>query len=227
MTNYKLNSFLKQLNSGKMDLIHLRPLSAAVDYAKVWYYTKRRKKWSYPFGPDPVYFIKDAAGNYVAAIYDMGYDLHWYVSSKHRKKGYLTTAMKDIILPHLFQTKNEQRITISSMKLSKENHKASLRVALSFGFQPTDDDTYVLKSEQYQKQGFIAGENLGMEMERVKQLQKQIRFLTSSMKMIHTEIEMKLGNSKHSEKLLLYADEYSDAEIWIEDAYWEYQSKKH
>jgi len=32
----------------------------------------------------------------------MDSDLHWYVEPEHRKQGYLTNAMKESILPYLF-----------------------------------------------------------------------------------------------------------------------------
>lgn len=150
-------------------------------------------------------------------------DLHWYVSPKHRKKGYLTEAMKDIILSHLFQSRDEQRITIKASQIGKANHKASLHVALSLGFRQAGEDKYVLKQEQYLHDGYIDGHSTGMDRKEVELLKQKVKYFASSLKMVQTEVEMKLGTSDVTEDLCQLAEEINTAAQWVEDAYWNYK----
>lgn len=76
MTNKYLKSLIDTLNKNKTDgLIHLRPLTATVDFAKVW--TEKPKPTdniSFPDGPYKFYFIKNLDGLFVATVLDMERD---------------------------------------------------------------------------------------------------------------------------------------------------------
>ena len=66
------------------------------------------------FGPEKLYLIKDVEGRYVGLVEDRGSsDLHWYTLPGYRRKGYLSTALREVILPHLFLNRSEKMITIS------------------------------------------------------------------------------------------------------------------
>ncbi|MBK6266848.1 hypothetical protein JKA74_17525 [Marivirga sp. S37H4] len=82
-----------------------------------------------------MYFIRNQTGQCIGAVLDMCEDLHWYILSKYRKKGHLTRAMKEDILPHLFtKNRNNQSITISR-GLGPKQYKASESVAVNLGFK--------------------------------------------------------------------------------------------
>lgn len=61
------------------------------------------------------YFVLDKS-ECVAIVSDMGpSNLHWYVLEKHRKRGIMSGALKNTILPHLFSgEREEQRATYKS-----------------------------------------------------------------------------------------------------------------
>jgi hypothetical protein len=42
----------------------------------------------------------------------MNHDFHWLVLKDHQGNGHLTNALKETILPYLFQDRDEQRVTI-------------------------------------------------------------------------------------------------------------------
>lgn len=62
------------------------------------------------------YFVLDKS-ECVAIVSDMGpSNLHWYVLEKYRKRGIMSGALKDTILPHLFSDgREEQRATYKSL----------------------------------------------------------------------------------------------------------------
>lgn len=226
MTNKYLKSLIDTLNKNKTDgLIHLRPLTATVDFAKVW--TEKPKPTdniSFPDGPYKFYFIKNLDGLFVATVLDMERDLHWFVDSKHRQQGHLTKAMKEIILFHLFQDREEQRVTIDKNQIGEKDFISSQNVALSLGFVQADNNDYVLTRDKYQTDNFIYGQNTQITEDRLDELKKKINYLGRSLWVIQTEIEMKLGDTDYTEELKELVDEIKKQTWRLEDAWWE--SKK-
>jgi hypothetical protein len=223
MTNEYLKSLIDKLNENKTDgLIQLRPLSSTVDFAKVW---KEKPnpldKIFYPDGPYKFYFIKNLEGLYVGAVLDMWSDLHSFVDSKHRGQGYLTKAMKETILFHLFQDREEQRVTIDENQIGEENFKASEKVTLSLGFVKTDGIDYVLVNSKYQTENYIYGENTPITEERMTELKRQINYLSRSLWLIHSEVEMKLGETGYTDDLKELVEEIKKHTWQLEDFWWE------
>ena len=115
MTEKEIRKYIDRLNNGKSkESIFIRPLSDTVVISKVW--SEQPKPTDSIIGNFSSYrffFIKDNFGKYVGAILDMYSDLHWYISPKHRKKGHLTKALIETVLPYIFYDEREkQRITI-------------------------------------------------------------------------------------------------------------------
>lgn len=223
MTNKYLKSLIDKLNKNKTDgLIQLRPLSATVDFAKVW--TKKPKpidNISFPDGPYIFYFIKNLDGLFVATVLDMERDLHWFVDKKHRHQGHLTKAMKETILFHLFQDREEQRVTIDKNQIGEKDFKASQNVALALGFVEADNSDYILSNSKYQTENFIYGQNTQLTEERINELKRQVNYLGRSLWVIHSEIEMKLGDTDYAEELKELVDEIKKHTWRLEDAWWE------
>jgi len=223
MTVKYLKSLIDKLNEGNTDgLLHLRPLSFTVDFAKVW---EKKPKLTdnivHPDGPYKFYFIKNKEGIYVATVLDMRNDLHWFVHNKHRGNGYLTTAMKKTILFHLFQDREEQRITINKSQIGEANFSASEKVAISLGFCRTDGKDYLLKNNIYKTENFIYGQDTQITEERIDDLKKQINYLGRSLWVIQTEIEMKLGETDYTEDLKELVEEIKRQTNLLEDAWWD------
>jgi len=222
MTNKYLKSLIDKLNKGKTGgLIHLRPLTSIVDFAKVW--TEKPKPTdniSHPDGPYKFYFIKNSDHFFVATVLDMGRDLHWFVDDKHRRQGHLTKAMKETILFHLFQDREEQRVTIDINQIGEKDFKASQNVALSIGFQKADNSDYILTNRKYETENYVYGQNIPLTEARLTELQKQINYLARSLWVIHSEVETKLGDTDYTEELKELIDEIKKHTCRIENAWW-------
>lgn len=220
MTIKNLQSILVKANKGDTNSIHVRPLENNVDFAIVWF---EKHKAAPQFEPLPCYLIKDIDNQYVGIVYDMKYDLHWYLASRYRKKGYLTKAMKEVILFHLFQSRDIQYISIDESEIGSKNYQASIKVATALGFEKDSDNTFVLKSEHYKTEEWLDGYNTDITQERVCALKQQLKDLSYSLWKIQTEIEMKLGTSDCTEDIKRLVDEVKRQALYVEDEYWDFK----
>ncbi|WP_454047505.1 hypothetical protein [Chryseobacterium sp. Marseille-Q8038] len=223
MTNISLQSLIENLNKNdeSESLIYRKSLSTTVDLAKVWgNRPKPTDSITSSDGPDTFYFIKNNENSYVAAVYDMKKDLHWFVLPEYRGKGHLTNAMKDTILPHLFLSRQEQRITIDAGQIDF-NFNASEKVALNLGFSPKNDTEYFLSKEGYSTYNTDFQKTIGFSEDRIQELRKQINYLSRSLWAIQTEVEMKLGITDYSEDLADLVHEIRSHTWKLEDAWWQ------
>lgn len=228
MTDKYLKSLIDKLNRKKTDgSVFLRPLSERVDLAKV--ITKVRRLPTKDISPlkfESFYFIKNDDGCYVASVYPMGdHDIHWFVLHKHRKKGHLTRAMREIILAHLFQEHDELRITINENMIGRINSIASEKVAMNLGFTKVTDSyygsEYILDYKEPEEIIDLSGRNTGITKERLKELQNLIHSNLNSLLTIQTEIDMKIGSNLCTEELEYFIGEIRKHPNAIEDIWWE------
>ncbi|MDD2799362.1 MAG: hypothetical protein PHV20_12290 [Bacteroidales bacterium] len=231
MTDRYLIRLIKKLNSSNSnELIHLRPLSKHVDFAKVWIEKpKTTDNISYPDCAYKFYFIKNKEGLYVATVLDMNTDLHWLVLKEYRGNGYLTNALRETILPHLFQDRNEQIITINEYHSGSRNYISSEKVAINLGFVKSEGKEskrkYLLSNENYKSIPYNYGVNTEITEERLNVLIKRINHLSRSLWVIQTEVQMKLGDSDYSEELFELVKEIRKHTYRLEDAWWDNKRK--
>lgn len=227
MTNESLQSLLSRLNNNDKTsgLICLRPLNTNVDFAKIWIdEPKPTDSVTNSDGPDNFYLVKNNENIFVAIVFDMKRDLHWFVLPDYRGMGYLTEAMKHSIIPHLFFSREEQRITIKENEIGKDNCKASEKVALILGFTAYKDGEYLLSNKQYTIEDHNLGENTQLSYDRIDELKKHINYLGRSLWAIQTEIEMKFGNTDYSEELEELVGQIRSHTWKLEDFYWNSKS---
>lgn len=230
MTDNYLKSLINKLNKGQTNgLIFIRPLSNTVNLAKVWRNElKKTDDINVDDSPYTCYFIKNNLGVYVSIVVDLINDLHWFTLPRHRKQNYLTNALKEIIIFHLFQNREEQRITMNRGFLGENNMLASQGVAKKIGFIETNNKDsiteYILKKNKYHTEEIILGTDTTMSELRIKEIKKHFNFLSRSILLIQSEIEMYHGETEYSDELIELADEISKhCSHKIEDAHWQHK----
>src|SRR5690606_7632934 len=103
---------------------------------------------------DQFFFIKNNKGKYVGAVYDAFNDLHWYILEKERKKGHLTKALKEIIIPYIFLcedfSREFQKISIAGGWGDKD-YENSRKVAENVGFKAINkyETEFILNKEDF------------------------------------------------------------------------------
>ena len=205
MTNEDIEKLIDSINNeAANDSIFLSVLSQTVDFAKVW--TKLPEEnigneSSYPF-----YFIKSEEGNYVGAVSDMGNDLHVYVKTEHRKKGYLSRAISEVILPHLFQVGREkQRITFIDPTMGEY-------VKRNWGFTITGDGAAEKDLSCYKGMPTISHKPRKITYDEFKLIKKKIDRARLYIIMASEHVESMFG--KHNDAGL---SEYAHDILYLDD----------
>lgn len=164
-----------------------------VEIAHIWY----KEGFSDSHVPYTYFLIKDN-DNYVGAVLDMTHDLHWVVLPKHRKKGHLSKALKNVILPYLLEKTDrlEQKISINRSQIGETNYQNSLRVALNVGFKQIDEENLVfdynsLDEEEYQ----LDFQYKGLPEEEFNNCINQLQKLAKQINIIGSKIELSYGKS--------------------------------
>ncbi|MFH4964493.1 hypothetical protein V8G69_05760 [Gaetbulibacter sp. M235] len=157
MTDKKIKEYIDRLNNKKGDeTIFIRQISSLVDVARVWdEEPKLNKDISISSLSETFFFIRNEENKYVGAVHDTESNLHWYVLENERKRGYLTKALKEAIMPYIFcdyycSPRDTQRITIK-YDFSANCYENSKKVAESIGFKSVNDDEteFELKKEEF------------------------------------------------------------------------------
>jgi len=201
MTDKYLNNLLNTLNKKqRKEHIFIRELDGKIDLAKVYIGIPKMTDSisSNDLSPYNLFCIKNMHKKYVGIVLDMGNDLHWFVKKKHRGNGYLTKALKESILPYIFQHESdEQRITINKYEIGEENFKASQKVALNVGFKlkhkNNDKFEYKLQNEEIEEVGWIEGNNKELSQKELKEIAKKVSFYSRKLIRLHTHLEMRYG----------------------------------
>lgn len=209
MTNETIYKQIKKLNSGNhYDSIFLRPLSLFVDFSSTWIGISDSEYY--------IYYIKNEM-EYVGAVVDMGQrDLHWFVAPEHRKKGYLTSAMKKTILPHLFQDREEQKVTFDSTD-TEEDSFASEKAATLMGFYKEAEEYVIRKSDIDMNIEFLplkpklSKERYNYLNEKLKTIKNEVAKISAEFYMI-ADIDLEADNlkSKVNSVILNLEDAYFD-----------------
>jgi hypothetical protein len=213
MTNENLAALINRANgfSGPQ-IVFTRPLAANVYLATAWLAAPSltNRAASSPHGYD-LYLIRSAGGVFVGAVLDMVEDLHWLVSKPFRGHGWLTKALRQVILPHLLQTREQQTITISR-DLDAVDRESSEKVARSVGFVLLEENvherTFAFRAvEPLPKLPEPAVVVSNMTEERLEALQQQLAHHAACLRLIQAEIIWTLADGPVSEELGDVAEE--------------------
>ena len=203
MNTEEIQEYIDRINSNSFqNTIFIRPINKSVIISRVW-----RKD---PFDQNKIennnrgnlfFFIKNEENFVVGAVLDMRHDLHWYLTPKFRKKGYLTKALKEVIIPYIFcndfDERNEQEISIKKTFLEEINYNSSRKVAESLGFKTINDEEtkFLLKNENFDWSYHNENQsNTFIDNDRFEFLKSKLTFIKLNLKNINDELTMKCNN---------------------------------
>jgi hypothetical protein len=165
-------------------------ISKDVELAHIWIENSRNKN-----SPKTFFLIKES-NEYVGAVLDMITDLHWVVLPKHRKKGHLTKALKETILPYIFIhfERENQTISIKLSEIGQKNYLNSMTTALKVGFNKVDGDNFILDEDDFD----FSNEKLdikynGLEDNEIDGISKELKAIARKVSVINSKIELSLG----------------------------------
>lgn len=233
MHESELKKLIDTLNKQPSDLISLIPISKNVEYAEVWDPIVLGDKLNVINGPSLMYFVKNDEGIYTSTVLEMRKrDLHVYTLTKFRRKGILKNALKNTILPHLFQTRTSQRITVNVNSLGLKKYNASIGLAKSLGFRvickQNDDGEIELKIGRSKVNKFELTEDISYNMSEEKMIQLQNSINCHVLKLKHLESFVRMGFHRESSlnqfsKHIKALEKYS---FRIEDAWYKVKNKQ-
>lgn len=142
MSDKEIRNFLRQLNNvPEQQGISYAHLSGPVFRAAVVTEMERsmEERGGPKMEPHAFYFIRTGDGRFVGAVHDAVHDLHWYVVHTYRGQGLMSSALRDVILPHIAATgRTVQPITISR-GIGGRKFAASQHLATAVGFRLVSD----------------------------------------------------------------------------------------
>lgn len=189
MRNEDIEKLINHLNHFNQDgefKIYKFKISDTVEVAKIW-------QIDFP-SPLQFFLIKNHSF-YVGAVNILSNDLHWYILKEHRKNGYLTNALKEYILPYLFEIRNVevQKITIANL-YSNNDYLSSLSVAEKIGFHSIGSNSFELSKKDLQytfsKNNFSFD---GIDEIECKKLTDELVAISIRLEQINTEVEYAFG----------------------------------
>jgi RimJ/RimL family protein N-acetyltransferase len=219
MTDKTIANLIARLNARRhKDTIFLRPISSTVDYAKVWLSKpSETDRITNSSNSQDFYFIKNSQNKYVAAIYVMGRELHWYVLQKYRKQGHLTEALTTTILPHLFLSKEEILASIDLDALGDVHFQNSERVALKAGFIKASENEYYLKKSDFNGSAGSTGTNPLIDEQRLTILKKRMYLAANLLNQVKDEMETAYDAPDNLDEII---SEIKSSYRRLEDMFW-------
>lgn len=167
-------------------------ISKDVELAHIWI-----EKSIYKHSPKTFFLIKKD-NEYVGAVLDMNSDLHWVILPKYRKKGNLTNALKEAIIPYLFSVVGREalNISINELEIGKKNYDNSLITALKVGFKKVDDKNFILEQNDFD----FSNEELdinhkGLSDVEIEDICKELKAIAKKVSIINSKLEISLGQS--------------------------------
>lgn len=167
-------------------------ISKNVELAHIWI-----ENSIYKHSPKTFFLIRNE-NEYVGAVLDMKIDLHWVTLPQHRRKGYLTTALKEAIIPYLFSVveREELMISINELQIGKDNYDNSLNTALKVGFKKVDDTTFILVGNDFDfSNEKLAIKHNGLRDGEIEDICKELKAIAKKVSVINSKIELSMGQS--------------------------------
>lgn len=235
MSNDTLRALIDRANGQPGEqILFIRPLTDSVHWAKAWLQVPVLHETTAIISGTPIYLIRDPGYDYVGIVVDMGEaDLHWFVLPARRARHYLSTALREVILPHLLQNRQTQRISINR-NFGEEIFEASARVARAAGFvlEPeSEEDEESQVTVRYTPVDWTAlptfeGRNQPLSEERLRQLRSHFAYHANCLRVLGAEIDGRLGEADFTDHINDLAGQVHSLGAETEDVNWEIKGRE-
>ncbi len=211
MMHDSLEWVIDRANDGAApDKVYIRPLQGNVSIARVWLQdpsdccgTER----GYEF-----YLVYEAEVC-AAAFLNMGPgNFHVFTKESFRRRGIMSSAMTNVILPHLFRESEhmEQRVEYES--------EASKRLLEKTGFSILNEQWAVIRKGQCASVEFAQPPEIMLSEMRMKALRKRFAYMAGLLEMARFELDR--VSPDFCEKLSYLQDELRNCSGEVEDRWW-------
>lgn len=231
MRENELKRLVNELNRGTgKSLLFRRQIGKYVEVAKYWDKKPSLKRARLMQSKARnMYFIKNEQEQFVGVVYDMEGDLHWYLLPKFRGKGHLTKALKQTIIPYIFDVKmrEEIQISIDIYAIGESNYVASRKVAETIGFRGLNnsDRHFILKSDvfDFSECDEDNEKNNPLNATEEEELKAKLRFLGEQVRLIADELKMRFDDDIN---LTHFADALESSRYRLEDLNYSIQKRQ-
>jgi|GEM_PF-1499989 len=196
-----LKKILDGLNAGRgTGYFFKRPLADNVDQARIWMEKPTPERPVFPITAYLIRSDKKYAGGVLASE-----SLYAYMLTSMRRKSIMSTALRNIILPHFLQQRAIVRVSLSKAQLGERNYISARRLANAVGFEPfrEQDNTckFMIDASGLKQRELIKGVNIPFSDKDLERLKNHLLYALSHVQMIRTELEFRQGISAASEDL--------------------------
>lgn len=222
MSDRELEEILINLNKGTQENIIQKKISEKVSFAAFWDTSPEKHLSTGRDFPKHCFLIQNDTNQFVSLVLDMGSDLHWITLPEYRRKGYLSKSLRDIILPYILANldRNQQRITISKIGLETINFDSSVELAVSVGFEKSQEDESKVELIYTQKPNptpLPEPQYKGISEDRLEFLMKKLNQASNIVYRIALELDFAYNDDSELESL--GDDLYK--EIWKLERFWD------
>lgn len=189
MKDEEIENIIDSVNDGSsIDYVFSHPLKDNVSFAKVWSHEAEqriREFTGYNF-----YLIRDDNRQCIGAIFEMGeFDLHGWMKESFRRKGLMSKALREIVLPHIFSNgRREQKITFRSGDVP------ALALIKKVGFDILEETKAMISAGAVPRVEFDPIVHTGIDADRAKLLETKLLHAACALRMVRDELEIKLGD---------------------------------
>lgn len=201
MTTQTILDLISLINrKAHQDKIFLNSIGGNVYLARIWFDENEKTRTAdYPsLSGWSAYFVKNERGVVVAAVLDMGpSELHWVVDPAYQRKGYLSSALIDYIMPHLVHVKNryDQMVSFDSAE-TLAFKEASLKVAIKAGFELVNGVGRINQKSIKKPPIVELPDDQSVDQKRITALDLKVKYAVDLLESVADELELRYGTSE-------------------------------
>lgn len=198
-----LKKVLDEWRAGKVasSVTMYRVLAPNVQLLQLWPQYKPGETIPAELSPRIIYLIFDS-DQAVGAVEPQEDNLQALMLTQWRAKGLFSKAMKEVILPHILQSKPLQRLQLQRSEYGERRADQLKKMALSMGFILLKEDAEIrLVLDASKKKGthFIGGKDQLLPPQRKAAIRQELSYMAYRLLLIRSEMELTEGVSYNSD----------------------------